>query len=180
MTKKFTYAGIGARVLPEGMAEILTSVATNLEALDWHLYTGGAEGADKAFMDGVTDLTKLTVYIPWNRFNGYTSSDEPVISIKHVEPSLLAKSMAIAEQYHPNWPAVMHGSQLLMARNSFQVFGPDLETPVDCVICWTKDGQTIGGTGQALRIAMDHDIPIINLGRHSLEEAEGIIGDIIS
>lgn len=174
-----TYAGIGARVLPQGMADLLTSVAANLEEVGWHLATGGAEGADKAFMDGVTSRNNLTVYIPWDRFNGYTSADEPVISIKHVAPSLLATSMSIAEQYHPNWSAVTHGSQFLMARNSFQVLGPDLETPVKCVICWTKDGQVIGGTGQALRIAIDHNIPIINLGSASLEQAEEMISDIL-
>jgi len=32
------------------------------------------------------------------------------------------------------------------------------------VVCYTHQAQVIGGTGQALRIAMDKKIPIINLG----------------
>lgn len=45
----------------------------------------------------------------------------------------------------------------------YQVLGYDLKTPSDMVICWTKDGGASGGTGQALRIAKDYNIPIYNL-----------------
>jgi hypothetical protein len=31
------------------------------------------------------------------------------------------------------------------------------------VVCWTKDGKSSGGTGQALRIAEYYSIPIFNL-----------------
>ena len=51
----------------------------------------------------------------------------------------------------------------LMARNCYQVLGEDLKSPVDMIICWTPDGKAAGGTGQALRIANDNDIPVFNL-----------------
>jgi hypothetical protein len=50
-----------------------------------------------------------------------------------------------------------------MARNCQQVLGQNLNLPVDFVVCWTKDGGKTGGTGQALRIADDLNIPIYNL-----------------
>ena len=50
-----------------------------------------------------------------------------------------------------------------MARNCHQVLGQDLKTPVDFIVCWTKDGGESGGTGQALRIARDLNIPVYNL-----------------
>jgi hypothetical protein len=50
-----------------------------------------------------------------------------------------------------------------MTRNSFQVLGPDLQSPVSFVVCWTTGGKISGGTGQALRIAKDLSIPIFNL-----------------
>lgn len=50
-----------------------------------------------------------------------------------------------------------------MSRNSYQVLEKDLNTPVEFVLCWTKDGKASGGTGQAMRIAKDKNIPIFNL-----------------
>ena len=39
----------------------------------------------------------------------------------------------------------------------------DLATPVNCVVCWTRDGKASGGTGQAMRFAEYLEIPIFNL-----------------
>ena len=49
-----------------------------------------------------------------------------------------------------------------MGRNVHQVLGYDLETPTDFIVCYTKDDKDQGGTGQALRIAYDRTIPIID------------------
>jgi hypothetical protein len=49
-----------------------------------------------------------------------------------------------------------------MARNYRQIIGKDAQNS-EFVICWTKDGESSGGTGQALRIAAHHNIPIHNL-----------------
>ena len=51
-----------------------------------------------------------------------------------------------------------------MARNAMQILGPSLDRPADLVITWTEMGLRKGGTGQALRIAEEHGIKIINLG----------------
>ena len=66
-------------------------------------------------------------------------------------------------KYHPNWYRLSVGARRLMARNCHQILGEDLKTPVNFVICWTKDGGKTGGTGQAMRIADDLNIPIYNL-----------------
>jgi hypothetical protein len=50
-----------------------------------------------------------------------------------------------------------------MTRNMMQVLGKNLDTPVDFVVCWTKNGKDIGGTGAAIRCAWDHSIPVYNL-----------------
>jgi hypothetical protein len=49
--------------------------------------------------------------------------------------------------------------------------GKDLNTPSVFVVCWTEDGcfhdnertKETGGTGQAISVASDNDIPIFNL-----------------
>jgi hypothetical protein len=69
----------------------------------------------------------------------------------------------IARKYHPGWSYLSPAAKKLMTRNTFQVLGSDLETPVSFVVCWTIGGKISGGTGQALRIAKDLGIPIFNL-----------------
>ena len=71
--------------------------------------------------------------------------------------------MELAKKYHPNWPACGKLARQFHARNMHQVLGPDLKSPSDFVICWTKDGKASGGTGQAIRVAEDFNIPVFNL-----------------
>ena len=40
----------------------------------------------------------------------------------------------------------------------------DLNTPSKFVVCWPKKGFGVGGTGQALRIAKEHNIPVFDAG----------------
>ena len=177
MTKN--YAGIGARTTPPDICEILTGVASSLQDFGWTLRTGGAQGADLAFFQGISDLDFIEISIPWEGFQGFTSQDKPVTNLNAMAPSLKSSAYALAEEHHPNWDALSDGGKALMARNSLQIFGLDLETPVDLVICWTPKGEIVGGTGQALRMAKAHDIQVINLGSQSIEEAETIIGSLL-
>ena len=59
-----------------------------------------------------------------------------------------------------------------MARNAFQVLGPDLRQPSVFVVCWAPESRyddkgkimsVNGGTGQAIRIAYDKNIEVFNL-----------------
>ena len=50
-------------------------------------------------------------------------------------------------------------------RNVHQILGFELNNPVDAVICWTPNGDVVGGTATALKLAMKAGIPIFNLGR---------------
>ena len=79
----------------------------------------------------------------------------------------------IASKYHPRWNYLSQGAKFLQARNSHQILGWDLNTPSDFVICWTKGGKGQGGTGQALRLARDYNIPIFDCGKFdSVEECK--------
>lgn len=149
-----TYAGIGSRETPQEILDQMERLASCLESEGFTLYSGGADGADKAFERGVDmhDDNKK-IFLPWKRFN---SSFSP-----YHEPS--PKAFKIAEQYHPAWERLSQPAKYLMARNSHQVLGEDLESPVAFVVCWTKNGGVTGGTGQAMRIAIDNNIPIFNL-----------------
>lgn len=148
-----TYAGVGARVAPEGVLAAMRRIAARLEKCGWFLRTGGAEGPDTAFDEGVEDAGNVAVYLPWKGFDG---SGEEFIPIPE-------RAFELAEQYHPNWAACSDGVKKLHARNSMVLLGPNCDDPVDFVIAWTPEGKTVGGTGQVLRMAYAMKIPIFNI-----------------
>lgn len=128
----------------------MTDLARDLAAHGYILRSGAAEGADAAFERGAGDLKEI--WLPWPRFNNHPSK---------LLPSPAAFEMAA--RFHPAWHMCSRGARALHARNCHQILGADLQTPVEFVVCWTKDGKPSGGTGQALRIAIHHNIPITYL-----------------
>ena len=155
---KLIYAGIGSRETPPEMCEAMTSVAKDL-APHWILRSGFADGADNAFAWGAEHGDgEIEIFVPWHGFNKAPTDDERVM-VPEMTPQLLA----LAARYHPAWDRCSPAARRLHARNGCQIFGKDLKTPVNMVICWTKDGAGGGGTGQAIRIAKDYNIPVFDL-----------------
>ena len=106
------------------------------------------------FEDAIKSITdESEIYLPWEKFNGNRSRFF----------YLSQEAYKIAEHYHPAWNKLSDAGKKLMARNTYQVLGYDLKTPSEMIICWTKDGKDQGGTSQAIRIARDYNIPVINL-----------------
>jgi hypothetical protein len=172
------YAGIGSRRTPEHILDIMDMFAGEFADRGWKLRSGGAVGADTAFQQGVEqwaasrihygDSVNLRdyqeIFLPWNGFCGMQVNEHKGHLLEHNE-----KAFEIAKQYHPAWDKLSNQAKALMARNSMQVLGKFLDSPVKFVICWTPDGaigkttKDTGGTGQAIRIAFAYDIPIFNL-----------------
>lgn len=148
--QKIYYAGIGSRETPLEIKEKIKIIVEYLNSMDCVLRSGGAPGADEYFEEYAKHKE---IYLPWRNFNG---NDSPLY-----KPS--KESFEMTMKYHPNWYRLSVGARRLMARNCHQILGEDLKTPVNFVICWTKDGGKTGGTGQAMRIADDLNIPIYNL-----------------
>ena len=149
------YTGIGSRETPREYMEFLYKVGKFLALNNYILRSGHAEGSDSAFEFGCDKVCgKKEIYIPWDGFNN--SKSELVVISK--------RAFDIAEKYHPAWENLKDSGRRLMARNSHQVLGKDLNTPSKFLICWTKNGKGSGGTGQAIRIAKDYDIPIFDAG----------------
>ena len=78
--------------------------------------------------------------------------------------SLIAETERIASEVHPAWDRCNEWARGMHSRNCHQILGYDLQSPVDAVICWTPNGNVVGGTRTALMIAMREGIPIFNLG----------------
>jgi len=130
----------------------MTLIAQRLSRSSYCLRSGGAEGSDDAFESGAE---YKQIFLPWDGFNGKKADNR-----QYFAPQ---ENLDLVKKYHPNFSRLSQAGRKLMSRNSNQVLGPDLNDPVDFILCWTKDGKASGGTGQALRMAKDYNIPIFNL-----------------
>ena len=136
------YAGIGSRETPPGVLTLMQAWATHLEEKNILLRSGGAKGADTAFSNGVTSPGMKQIF---------TADCVTYDLVNH------------AAKFHPAWSKCSSYVKALHARNSAIMLGLELNDPVDFVVCWTKNGEAVGGTGQALRIAKHLKIPVFNL-----------------
>jgi hypothetical protein len=151
------YAGIGSRETPPGVEPMIEEAARFLGLFDYVLRSGGAPGADSMFEKHC--MHGKEIYLPWKGFNDNYSD----LYLDSINPDIVAKAREIAKEHHPSWNYLSEAAKKLMTRNTFQVLGEDLKTPVSFIVCWTKGGRIEGGTGQALRIAKRNFIPIFNL-----------------
>lgn len=152
------YAGIGSRSTPKDILKLFESLGRYLATCNFILRSGGADGADSAFERGC-DMShgNKEIYLPWKGFNDSTS--EFVVQAKN--------AFEIAATYHPNWTKLSNGAKKLQARNTHQIFGWNLHTPSEFIICYTQNGNRNGGTGQALRIAEAYKLPIFDVGAYN-------------
>lgn len=150
----FTYAGIGSRQTPEDICEIMTRFARAAAIDGAVLRTGGALGADSAFMDGCSLPTEMELFLPWQGYNGHRGM--------LFDEAALAKAEEVCGSSH--WSRCSQGVRKMHARNMQIILGKDLNDPVAFVLCWTPDGRELGGTGVAIRCAKQHGIEVYNLG----------------
>lgn len=158
-----TYAGIGSRETPDIILKGMRNFAKYMAELGHTVSTGGAKGADSAFIDGAMQGNGVIQnYLPFPGYNGYRTNLMPYDQSKKV--------MDLAKKYHPAWNRCSPTARLMHARNCNIILGTHLAQPVDFIVCWTPDGLITGGTGQALRLAKDYNIPVCNLGKAKTNE----------
>ena len=181
------YAGIGSRETPKDVCNKMTEIASLLEKQDFVLRSGGAEGADHAFEIGISDPLMMDIYLPYINFNNKSGSKYIFIStFDHSNYKAAYESL----KYHPRGFNMSHGTKVMMIRNYFQACGLVNQSNSSFVICWTPkgaNGYTIkttyddGGSGQCIRIAAAHNIPVYNLkdSRYSHLTAQEIVDVIL-
>jgi hypothetical protein len=137
----------------------------------WVLRTGLSPGADQAFYRGaMTGAGEVELYLPWPDFQSGARIDAEGGRVRvRCGPSPAA--WQLAPRFHPRWDELADDARRLLARDGEELLGAGLRKPVRFVACWTADGSLDGermyedGTGQALRIAFHHRIPVLNLAR---------------
>lgn len=162
--RRRTYAGIGARRTPVHVRVVMEALAMKLARDGWTVRSGGAAGADKAFEGGAAavDPELVETY----RTDGGWSA---LADLTPGGPT--PDAYELAASVHPAWSRCSDRAKALHARNCHEILGPNLDDPVSFVVCWTRDGsldgrgRRAGGTGQALRLASRHSVPVFNLAR---------------
>lgn len=137
------YAGIGSRKTTIDILSKMRDIAIELAKKDYVLRSGGARGADMIFEEGCDAIGGKKEI-----FKAADATEE---------------AMTHASHFHPAWIKCNDYARLLHGRNSMIVLGENLDAPVAFIVCWTSEGELIGGTAQALRIAVNQDIKIYNL-----------------
>ncbi|MEE8262749.1 MAG: hypothetical protein V3R83_09835 [Gammaproteobacteria bacterium] len=140
------YAGIGSRKTPQSIQRRMTRDAMRLQAAEYVLRSGGAEGADRAFEAGAGAAKQI--YTP----------------IKATKRALIkAQDIWLLRDDRRGWP-FEPGSYIgkLMGRSAMVIEGLNMGVPVEFVLCWTPRAEWIGGTAQSLWHADSLGIPIYN------------------
>ena len=150
------YAGVGSRETPDDVLAVMEKVAKRLSDLGWICRTGGAHGADKAFLEGAAKgETSYRLYLPWPGFSGFAVA-------RRTRPE--GWTYKVASEVHPAWDRLSGGAPALHARNVHQVLGDSGEmTHSSFVVCWTPGAALKGGTATAIRLAEQYEIPVFNL-----------------
>lgn len=152
------YAGIGSRETPPRVEAFMTASAWYLSMNGFWLRSGGAAGADTACENGVIGEMK-EIYLPYKKFN----KNESPLYLEAFDKVVVDRAYELAKKYRPGLEDAGKPTHKFMTRNMMQVLGKNLDTPVKFVLCWTKNGKDIGGTGAAIRCAWDHGIDVYNL-----------------
>lgn len=172
--RTMAYAGIGSRETPPDILTKMTETAKWLNnKFGYKLQTGykrisygkiTEEGADKAFSDGTVNKELFGPDMANDRTRKIAYEVHP--NLKGMWNSVYNKwkgkvGKTKAEQY-------ADGAINLQARNTNQVFGANLDAPVDFVLFYAEEQKSNplrpkGGTGQAVEMARRKGIPTINM-----------------
>lgn len=168
-----SYAGIGSRKTPSNVLADMVEIGSRLAQMGLILRSGGAEGADTAFENGALRVqgSQTEIFVPWKGFRplrGDIVMNDP-------------RAREIAQTFYTSgpWVSTSEGVKKLMSRNVHQILGKGLDDPVKFVVCWTQNGEAIGGTGLALRLAESRNIPVFNLFHgYSVEDVMTKVRDL--
>lgn len=155
---KYLVTGIGSRSTPSCILKEMESIGKWCLENNVTIRSGHADGADWAFEKGAQE--RCITYLPSDNFNNQLVSRANMITINEDK---FPEYDVITRKFHPNYSALSYFAKKLMHRNSCQVLGLNLDIPTSCIICWTSDGKASGGTGHAIRIARNYEIPVYNM-----------------
>lgn len=154
-------ACIGSRRLSAEQAERCRQVGARLAGLGALVVSGGAEGADLAFVEGALEAGgKALCVLPWSSYNAALIPDgcERLV----FNPAVHQDWLEMAREQHPAWGRLSQGARRLHARNSGILVGEAPSQRVSAVIA-QRAADRRGGTEQGLRLARALGVRLIDL-----------------
>ena len=190
MIPRFRVAGIGHHTgTPEHILNLLTDICYQLAMNNGQLHTGNAKECDQAchlgfhnaIAAGLADVQSFQSFLPYLSYQKeFRESHYGVYHTPETQGEDLQKQAeAIAKTVHPAWDNLSFFSRGMHIRNVYQAKGQDLNSPVDFVLCYTRDGASTGsetsintgGSATCIKVASAMGKPVFNLGKAgALEE----------
>lgn len=169
--------GVGSRGTPANILDVMFQAGRALCDVGYLMMSGEADGADFTFHEGARSSPRypevgFAAFIPWNGmrvdhsggrvFEDWTRGIYDASKF-HNYP----QAEALALQARGSFEGLGRGGIGLHSRNPYQVLSPSLCNPVARLICWAepvgKAGKVKGGTNTAVQVALQHNVPVVNL-----------------
>jgi hypothetical protein len=138
------------------------------------------EGSEKAH-----ESLGREIYLPWKKFNGRrkhydpyhpeynADNDDEGYYVPDEHWPTYAKAQVIAQSVIPWWDRLKPSHRRMHTRNVYQVLGLDLNTPSKLLVCNADldgKGEPKGGTRTAIKIAEEHDVPVMNRQKYKTDD----------
>ena len=154
------YSGVGSRTIPSRCMDDIHKLSVVLESkFDAKLRTGGAIGADLAFMKYTSNHE---IFLPYEGYNGTRSNGDSILTVDECQD--IDEAWRIAASFHKlgNKIKNKHKYKPLM-RNVYNVLGRDLKSPSDVVLYWNCLSNPTSGTQHTVDIAKAFNINTFNI-----------------
>ena len=165
-------AGIGSRGLNPEQLQHCETLGRWVVQQGFELHSGGAIGADQAFVRGGASANPelVHIHIPWasyERANIPAGAHTDVL--QNLSSQVLDYYRKLAQEHHPAWSRLTRGGQALHARNG-RIIQPTPHTNVDLILAWPSEKIGGGGTGGGMRIGKSLGVPVVDLSRFRSRE----------
>lgn len=167
------FTGIGATVLTPDEENFADELGYILAKRGLSLRSGKAPGADQRFQKGIERfmaegdaIRDHQIFLPWPSFEQNNTVVSGIYDIADYTPEQVIAAETIAAKIHPVWASLTQGQRKFHMRNVFQALGLDCKTPSKLLIAIADtDGEGVprGGTRTAYKIALEQNIPCINI-----------------
>ena len=173
------YTGVGSREIPEDVFNIFRMVGRTLARKGFILRSGSADGSDRAFELGASDVDpNLTeIYLPNSDFKSYRRivgvNYLPLVEgeIENAEKIYSTPTNKHKDGIMPWFNKIQRYNQEFHARNVLQVTG---RNGVDSSFCIyyapAVNGNVVGGTRSAVELCRSKGIPTYNLFHNHVKE----------
>lgn len=163
---------IGSRDTPEHVLKVTKAYANILAELGYGISSGGCPlGMDDAAFRGAykhktSDKSKNRIYISWDGMsNLWHNPEQGIYDAQRFDNYEVAKVMA--QLARGSFEGLRRGGIAHHSRNPYQPMGDTLCDPVLFVLFYAKpdgkNGKVKGGTNTAVKIAIEHGVPVYNL-----------------